>query len=76
MKDFPEMRLSILEVLKHITSELNSITDAKLASIQIRKYPFWNMINGPLADILTHIGQINMMKRSVKITPSKTRYFV
>ena len=25
--------------------------------------PFWNMINGPLADALTHVGQINSWRR-------------
>jgi hypothetical protein len=25
--------------------------------------PFWNMINGPLADALTHVGQINTYRR-------------
>ena len=28
------------------------------------EYPFWNMINGPIADAVYHSGQITMMRRS------------
>ena len=63
MKEFPEMRLSILESLEQTKSKLNSISDSDLSMITIRKLPFWNMINGPLADILTHVGQINTYRR-------------
>lgn len=63
MSTFSEMRLSILKTLKNIKSELSSISDSDLSAITIRDYPFWNMINGPLADILTHVGQINTYRR-------------
>jgi uncharacterized membrane protein len=40
-----------------------NMTEGELASCSVRSRgtvtPFWNLINGPLADILTHVGQIN-----------------
>jgi hypothetical protein len=29
----------------------------------IKEFPFWHAINGPLADALTHVGQINSFRR-------------
>jgi hypothetical protein len=44
------------------------MTESTLASVAIRtsrgdSFPFWNMLNGPLADSLTHIGQVNSWRR-------------
>lgn len=60
-------------VIKDIVLVLNSIR-LKLQNIQqisdfdhisIQGLSFWNLINGPLTDTLTHIGQINSMKRAL-----------
>ncbi|MHC4608217.1 MAG: hypothetical protein ACYTAF_15010 [Planctomycetota bacterium] len=29
----------------------------------MRDLPFWNLINGPISDALTHVGQINALRR-------------
>jgi hypothetical protein len=29
----------------------------------VRDHPIWYLINGPLADALTHVGQINAWRR-------------
>lgn len=29
-----------------------------------KTFPFWYVLNGPLADALTHVGQINSMRRA------------
>jgi len=36
-----------------------------LTRIRTRRgeYPFWNMVNGPLSDALTHVGQVNSWRR-------------
>jgi len=60
---FEEMRKDILSELEQIKERLSTFSPKQLSQIQIRQLPFWNMINGPLADILTHIGQINTYRR-------------
>jgi hypothetical protein len=49
------IRLKLLNI--HELSDFNKVT--------IQTLSFWNLINGPLADTLTHIGQINMIKRAL-----------
>lgn len=62
-RTFNDMRLSILNTFNEIKNHLDAMESSKLKDITIRDYPFWNMINGPLADTLTHIGQINTYRR-------------
>ena len=61
-----------------ILNELRDIFEKKsydLNDIRIRELPFWHVINGPFADILTHIGQINSYKRMIGIPNPKINYF-
>ena len=42
------------------------MNDSELAEMEkntSRKLPFWYWINGPLADALTHVGQITSWRR-------------
>ncbi len=41
----------------------SKMDNEELAAIQILKQPFWLVINGPLSDALTHIGQIATLRR-------------
>lgn len=50
------IRLKLLNI--HEISDFNKIS--------LQGLSFWNLINGPLADTLTHIGQINIIKRALK----------
>lgn len=60
-------------VIKDIVLVLNSIRlkfqniqqNSDFDNITIQGLSFWNLINGPLSDTLTHIGQINSMKRAL-----------
>jgi hypothetical protein len=52
------------------------MTDQDLVRVSIRtsrgdSFPFWNFLNGPLADSLTHIGQIISWRR-ISGKPSTT----
>ena len=63
-----ERRRATLLALERLRAALLEISDEDLARLEIvspRKgaKPFWNMINGPLADALTHVGQINAYRR-------------
>lgn len=59
--------------LKHISDcrkTLEIITNTELSEAKFKpanskvEYPFWNIINGPVADALTHIGQITTWRRT------------
>ena len=55
-----------LLVLENLSERLKKISDEDLLEIEkktSRKLPFWYWINGPLADALTHVGQITSWRR-------------
>jgi len=56
-------RKSILEMLQALREALLSMDDDKLGGVSIYERPFWHIINGPMADALTHVGQINSFRR-------------
>jgi hypothetical protein len=68
---FSEMRKAILENLKTASDILRSSKDDQLISYtlkikrgeQVTEYPFWNQLNGPVADCLWHVGQIVSLRR-------------
>ena len=57
------LREGALELIAILEETFSKIDNEKLAGIQIRKQPFWLIINGPLSDVLTHIGQIAILRR-------------
>ena len=52
-----------MEILHDLRTTINVITEAELVEIEIEDRPFWHIINGPLSDALTHVGQINSFRR-------------
>ena len=53
-------------LLKKLVILLIEMNDSELAEMEkntSRKLPFWYWINGPLADALTHVGQITSWRR-------------
>jgi hypothetical protein len=69
---FSEMRRKTLENLKIASDNLRKASDEDLKSFTIRfnradkmiEYPFWNQLNGPIADCLWHVGQIVSLRRT------------
>jgi hypothetical protein len=61
--DIQLVRRSVLEMTHALREALLSMSDEGLAAIQIRELPFWHIVNGPVADALTHVGQINSFRR-------------
>ena len=69
---FAEMRKQTLENLKTASERLRSSTDADMEEFKIvfkresgtTEFPFWNNINGPIADALWHVGQVVSFRRS------------
>ena len=62
-----EKTLNKLDFIKHKLKETNSLSDLK---IQFNRegnkmtFPFWNHLNGPIADALWHSGQIVSNRRA------------
>ena len=67
VEQFTEGSLQFCSQLSH---HLSTMKDEELKSIKIHlrrtqtDYTVWYLINGPLADALTHIGQINSWRRA------------
>jgi hypothetical protein len=59
----PAQRAHTLEMLHKLRERFCSLQDEDLEALTVNGYPFWHMINGPLADALTHVGQINAFRR-------------
>jgi len=66
--DPAELRRLVLENLALVREHLDGLSDETLAGHRVlrrdgKRYPVWNIMNGPLADALTHVGQINTFRR-------------
>jgi len=70
--DFAEKRKRTLMNLKVASDILKSSTTSEIETSNIifqrndnsSEMPFWHILNGPLADALTHVGQIVSFRRS------------
>jgi uncharacterized damage-inducible protein DinB len=69
---FEEKRIKTLRNLKDASDLLRESLDADLADHpvifkrgdQSNEYPFWNLVNGPIADAIWHCGQVVSFRRS------------
>ena len=69
---FPEMRKKTLGNFKSASDRLKVSKDNELNDFKIvfrndkgsSEFPFWNQLNGPIADALWHIGQVVSFRRS------------
>lgn len=70
--DFQTLRKLTLENLNNASLLLRGKSQEDIATMHVvfkrneqeSKFPFWNMINGPIADAIYHTGQIVMMRRA------------
>ncbi len=62
-KDGPTAREGALRVIHDLRETMLSMSEGDLGRLRIRDKPFWNLINGPFSDALTHTGQINSFRR-------------
>lgn len=69
---FAEMRQKTLDNIKATSDKLLKSNDKELSNFKMvfkrgaasREFPFWNALNGPLADALWHVGQVVSFRRS------------
>ena len=57
------LRDGSLELISRLQDRFSEMEDTDLLAIELLGQPFWPVINGPLSDVLTHIGQIAMLRR-------------
>jgi hypothetical protein len=62
-EDAPSQRVHALHMLHRLREHLVTLDDRDLEAFTINEHSFWHIINGPLADALTHVGQINSFRR-------------
>ncbi|MDX1476912.1 MAG: hypothetical protein R3301_04370 [Saprospiraceae bacterium] len=70
--DFAAMRKATLENIQVAADILRQSSDEDFDSFEIvfkrgertSEFPFWNMLNGPLADALWHTGQVVLLRRA------------
>lgn len=70
------VRHSILEMIFVLRDVMVSMNDKELMNITLNEKPFWHIINGPIADALTHVGQINSFRRLVGNPTPKANVFM
>ena len=58
-----QLREGVLELIAILEESFSKMDHEVLAAIQLLNQPFWLIINGPLSDALTHIGQIATLRR-------------
>lgn len=58
---FKEKRKLTLLNIKKTSKILNTSKD--VSKFDNNKFPFWNLINGPIADALWHCGQVVLLRR-------------
>ena len=69
---YEEKRLEILSNIRAASKILKQSTAADMESYKIifisnngtTEFPFWNQLNGPIADALWHVGQVVTFRRS------------
>ncbi|MBV6646914.1 MAG: hypothetical protein KI790_15765, partial [Cyclobacteriaceae bacterium] len=70
---YAEMRKKTLENFQQASEILKTATQSDLEDFKIvfqypdgnsREYPFWNQLNGPIADAIWHVGQVVTFRRS------------
>lgn len=69
---FEEMRRRTLENFRQASEILLTSSDEEVSSYSLlfqrgedtSEYPFWNLVNGPIADALWHVGQVVSFRRS------------
>lgn len=62
-KKIKEANLFLFQNLCNLLKEMSDTDLINLEKETSRKLPFWYWINGPLADALTHVGQITSWRR-------------
>lgn len=58
-----QTREQVLEMVLFLRNKMSNMSEKELSETNIEGRSFWHIINGPIADALTHVGQINSFRR-------------
>ena len=56
-------RRRVVEMIYALRGTLILMSDEDLKGVTIKGRPFWYILNGPISDAFTHVGQINSFRR-------------
>jgi hypothetical protein len=79
--ELEELRQGTLATIVSLRAALLELGDERLAGVTITgaphkgPQPFWSLLNGPLADFLTHVGQVNSWRRMAGNPPLRADVF-
>lgn len=62
-EEIEAIRGQVLEIIWSLREAVRSMGEEDLGKVTIEGRPFWYIINGPVSDALTHVGQINSFRR-------------
>lgn len=65
----------ILEMISNLRDFFTAADADTLSGLRIEELPFWHLINGPIADAVSHVGQINILRRLRGSEPVKANVF-
>ncbi len=74
------LRARTLELAAALSARFKTMPESEVAAVRVRgsrgdRLPVWNIVNGPLADSLTHIGQILSWRRMAGSPPAQADVF-
>lgn len=74
------LRGRTLELAAALSARFKAMTDQEVSSVTVRSsrgdtLPVWNLVNGPLSDALTHIGQVLSWRRLAGSAPAPADVF-
>jgi hypothetical protein len=68
---YAEVREATLALIAAMSERLKTTADVNLAQFTLRphkdkdeEFSFWYAVNGPIADALTHVGQVTILRRA------------
>lgn len=67
---YNEIRTATLINIQQASEKLKSSNDGSLEKYEMifkssgSEYPFWNLLNGPIADAINHVGQVISLRRT------------
>ena len=68
-------RDQVIEMLFDLRNVFIKMSDEEISNVIIEERPVWHIINGPISDALTHVGQINSFRRLAGNPVSKANVF-
>lgn len=82
LNTFEITRTEILNLYELLSKQLRVLTQEELINCSFysekykKEFPFWQLLNGPIADALTHVGQMTSWRRIAGNTQPKVNVFL